>query len=190
MSQSLISYVLGTSPLRIVDELTGTKRWPALKTKNVKISVLSEVTDMPFQGDGFVVEAQSITNLKENIRSSKVVNPARIDAEFVCDDISVLTSLENVFNDTSHTLKIYSKEVVASHMAITDMKIEQKPDMLSAVYLSITFQQTAQDTLEGFNPEREGDATSYGINVQGITGVSFDPTSVYNKVSKFLGDLI
>lgn len=190
MSQSIISYLTGNSPLKIVDEFTGSKRWPQLKTKSVRITLVSEVTDMPFQGEGFIVEPQSIANLRDNLRTSKVVNPSRIDAEFMCDDISVLTSLENVFNDTSHTLKVYSKEVVASNMAITDMKIDQKPDALSAVYLAITFQQTAPDTYNGFNPEREGDRNSYGINVQGVDAVSFDIGSVYNRVSNYLGSLV
>lgn len=190
MATSLVSFLIGDSPLKIIDELTGTKRWPSLRTKSVRIMVMAEVTDMPFQGEGFVVAPQSIANLRENIRSGKVINPARIDAEFICDDISVLTSLENVFNDTSHTLKIYSKEIVAVHMAMTNMRIEQTPAVLSAVNLSITFEQTAQDTYDGFNPAKPGDASSYGINVQPKDGIALLPSIIYNKVSNILGNLV
>ena len=185
MAISIITQLIAPSPLVIVGN--GFAQWRKLKTKKVEIEVESSMADIPFATANLTTQFQISTSLKADLMSGKIIRPTRIRATMVCDDISTLFGIISVFNDDTHQLDITSKEIIADNMAITEMEFKQSPEKLSATDINITFEQTEPDVPSGFNPLQPGDPGSYGVRVNGTTGLLTSAAALYNKVLKFAG---
>lgn len=105
----------------------------------------------------------------------------------VCDDVSIILGMINVFMDDTHQLDIRSKEIIANNMAITEMEFKQSPDKLSATDINITFEQTEPDVPADYDPLQPGDKGSYGVRVNAAPGLLTSASGLYNKVRKIAG---
>lgn len=185
MAGSLITQILAPSPLRIVG--SGFVRWTKLKTKSVEIAVDAATADIPYATSNMTTQLQVAAMQKADLMMGKIIRPSQIKAVMVCEDISTLLGLIQVYGDETHQLDVSSKEITSVNMAITEMEFKQSPQKLSATDVYITFQQTEPDVPSGFNPLQAGDNSSYGVRVNGTNGLLTSAASLYNKVRKFAG---
>lgn len=183
MAESLIQKLLSPSKFKIYDEQYEITVWSDLRVSNVSMSVSAETAKNPISTEYVADNLQTSQNLSNDLLATKVVQPAKIEAEVFIESISTVLAVIVAFYVQTKTFKITTKGVVAKGMAITAIEIDQSTEMLSAVKMKITFEQAEKTVTTGWNPAQSGDAESYGITVQPSSSIAGELQTVYNKVS-------
>lgn len=186
MANSLLGTLLGSTPFKVKDEATDTILWSRLKVKKVEIGSDSSNADEPLSVQQTTDDSTYKALLIQDIATAKILRPSRIRVTAFADDITTIESVMAVFGDTTSTLLITSRALVADSMALIKFEIEQTPDMLSASKLVMEFEQVAVPSPSNYNPYQSADSEVYGVRVQSLPSLTKSVTSLYNKVSSFI----
>lgn len=190
MADSLLQSVFGKTSFTAVNELNNLACWKNLRIKNVEVNPSAMTTSNPISVEN-ATERSSLTSLlSTDINTLKIIQPSNMRITAVCDTLSAIENIIDVFEDTQATLTITTRGITANNMAIISVEISQSPDMMSAATAVIELEQTspAPDT-DLFFPANSSDESPYGISIQTPPSVVTSATNLYNKVSNFFGSL-
>ncbi|USN16322.1 hypothetical protein PLUTO_00060 [Luteibacter phage vB_LflM-Pluto] len=166
MAQSILASALGNSGAVFVNELTGTRCWTAIKIVSVEPLSDSSNSDVPLSVEQVTESTVAIGLLSSDIETAKIMRPSRIRIEAICEDISTIESILALFADTTATISVTSKSIIANSMAVTNAIAVQDSEMLSASRVFIELEQVDPTQAASFNPLSSSDASNYGLSVQ------------------------
>lgn len=188
MASSIISSFLGPARFVVTDEITGIAIWKNFKVKDVEVNSSSANTNNPIQKDDSTAKPTYTSLLSDDIKTLKIINPSSMIITGFCDDDSSIESVISSFSNTSLTLTISTKGIIAKSMAVVSVDIEQGIEMTSANKVSISLEQTKTQPVGGFFlPAQSSDASVFGVTMQQPQPISVNVESLYNKVSSIFG---
>lgn len=183
MANSLVSYLLNTSRLKIVDEQYSITVWQDLKVKRVEVAAQAQTAQNP-QSNAYIATNEQLTAAQQaDLLTTKVLQPVSLTAEVFVESISTAMAIAVAFQVQTKTFTITAKGLVAQGMSISNVKIDQENTMLSAIRVTLTFEQADIPTTNAYDPTSSSDSDTYGIKVEPTSGIVATVQSVYNKVS-------
>jgi hypothetical protein len=188
---SILASVLGKVSFKVTSELNGSTLWRNLKIVRVEVDSGSMNSDQPLGIDQYS-ENQVLQNLvTADINASKIIRPSAIRITALCPDLSTEESIINAFANKKQTLTVTSKGIIAKNMAVTEVIINQTPDILTATKVEIMLEQAADmgasDT--AYRPLQPGDSNTLGISIQGPTTVADTVSGLYNKATSAISGI-
>lgn len=195
MANSIISALIGKSLLKIVNERYGREYWSLLKIVSVEIMADAETSDHPLSSKDGSDDRQYVNVLDVDLSNGKVIRPVKMRLNVICNHPATVEGLMREFQNLADTYSITTKSIIAESLVMTSLQINQTPDMISAVGISIEWEQSAPRVANQFDPKDQANASTYGLRIQGLeeggpitlTGIRDRATSavesLYNKVS-------
>lgn len=183
MALSLIQTLIKPSNFKIYDEQYGLLVWSDIKVQKVSLTCESQTSNNPLSNEYIANSTQTKEQLSEDLLSTKVLQPVSMTIDAFVESISTSLAIAYAFQVPQKTFKLVSKGITAQGMSLTQVAIDQSPEMLSAIKLSLTFEQAEKTSTTGFNPQSSSNDSTYGITVQPSTSVADTVQSVYNKAS-------
>lgn len=185
----LINAVIGlNSKFSVTDEASGLAVWTEIKILNVEIDSSSLQTSNPVASEKASENSTLTSLISTDINTIKIIQPAQMRITAFAASLSGIESVVNSFFDTKATLKVTTKGITAIGMAVSDIEVDQTPEMTSAVKLIIDLTQSyLPSPTSGFNPAQSANysvASSYGVSTQ--AGLPATVSSIYNKISNFI----
>lgn len=172
MALTLITANLSRSSFAATNEATSTVLWKGMAVVDVDIDASATVTDYPLAVDGANDAATTEAVQALDVQAVKVIQPSKMRVNALVKDLSIIENMIALFNDPTITMSVNSKSIIAEHLVMTDLEIDQSADILSAARVSMAFEQAQIPTGEGFLPEQAADASVYGLSVQNPAQVS------------------
>lgn len=179
---SILSSIISPSSLVIYDEQYLTSVFTDLKVNKVIIEALADTSKRPISTTYLQTDSQTLNTLSEDLLSTKVIQPVTVKISAAIESISTTMTLIASFSDVTKTFQITSKQIVATGMSITSIKIKQSPEMLSAIDLEMTFEQAVLPTTSAFSPKSSSNDSTYGFSVSPDSSIDATATTLYNKV--------
>jgi hypothetical protein len=183
---SILSVLQGKALASFTNETTNTPCWTDAKIKDVEITSDSANAEVPISNQQ--VNESSVFDglLTEDIKSAKIIQPTKVKMTFLTDNISLINSIMSMFADTSVTIGVKSKSVIASSMAISNVAIDQTPEMISAARVTILLEQTQPEQPSSYNNFQAADAPNLGLGFQTLKTVGPSLSSVGNGVGSLV----
>lgn len=185
-----VSLIVNNASLVIIDERTNFKKWTQLAIKQVNILTPTDTSINPAAATGMQIVSVSDGSALTNMQALKVIQPAHMNIECVCNDQSTFDSLVAGWGDLESTYSITSRSIIASGMALTTIDFEQTSENLSGMKLILTFEQTSFSQDSTFNPKQTADQSTLGISNKDPEGLTSTVSSFYNTIKSKLGSLI
>jgi hypothetical protein len=180
MADTILTAVFSRPQFVATNEATKVEVWRGIAIIEVEISPSAALTDMPMAIDGPKDSQTTSTIREEDIKSAKIVQPTKLRVSAIINGISMLESIITLFNDETVTMSVNTKSIITDHLVMTDLEIQQTPDMMSAARVNMTFEQAQPPVNFGFLPEQPADASIYGFGVQELP--KYDFVGTLNKV--------
>jgi hypothetical protein len=188
MARSILSSLIGNSQISIIDEATQKPQLTGLKVVNIEIPSEAETSNQPMSVDSFSSVSVSANSQATDFQTMKIIRPSRMRIVALVSDISLLENIRSIFKDTTSTLSITTKGIIASSMTILTVDIEQTPGMITASQVTIELEQVEAPFLgSAFNPSQTADQSSYGLNFQGSQSTPFSPSDLFSNIMKNIG---
>jgi hypothetical protein len=158
--------------------------WKQLKIKDVSITSGASQTDQPISNVEYNDNGTYNNLSATDIQPIKILNPAAVRVVALCSDISTVDAVMNDFADTTMTISITSKSIIIPDLVISTIDLEHTGNMLSAVEMTIEFEQAQPPTPMNYVPNQAGDASSYGIQIQTLKPSTFSISSLASQVAQ------
>jgi hypothetical protein len=170
MASSLLQAVFGTRPFKIVSDRFGYPYWTDLKILGVDILVASSVVEDPLGIEviSYQDEDTFVNLLDVDTSNGKIIQPTKLRVKCLCADLSTVEGLMLGFSDLSATYTITTRGIIADTMMMTDITIVQSGERLSAVELTIEWEQFADPAQSGFDPDNPANQSTYGVRIQSL----------------------
>lgn len=201
MAESLISSVstlLGKTNFKIMDRL-GFSYWADLRIISVEIMGDAQTAESPL-GTNELSDSNTYTNLLDiDISNGKILRPVNMKVKAICANPMTVESIMRAFTKTENLYDITSRKVSAYDMMMKNAEIMMSSEMISAVTITIEWEQAAPAIYNPFNPNNPSNDTSYGLRIKtpsdvipvSLSGLGNNivssAESLYNKVSKTFG---
>lgn len=183
---TILSSLRGKSFASFTNETTNTPCWTDAKVKDVQIVSEAENADVPLSTEQVNESSVFVGLLSADIKTAKIVQPVRLKITILTDNLSLVESVLAVFADTTATIKVVSKSIIAASMAVSHVSIEQTPEMLSATRITIMLEQTQPSQPSTFDPTQAADASSLGLGVQNLNAVGPSLSTTGNGIGSLV----
>lgn len=185
----LVNSIVGSkSPFTVTDEASGRAIWTEIKIQNVEVDSSSLQTSNPVATEKSSENSTFTSLVSADINTIKIIQPVQARVTAYASSLSAIESVVNSFADTKSTLTVVTKGIKAVGLVVSDIEIDQAPEMTSAVKLTIDLAQSyLPSSASKFNPAQSADASvlsSYGVSTQ--TGLTSTVSGIYNKISNFI----
>ena len=181
-----VSILLSGQSLTITNESTGIPVWTKLSPVSAEITSPAETTQFPLAGTAMQVEVSSISSVS-NLQAAKVIMPAHMALNVICNDQSTIENIINTFDNDEVTFSITSRSIIASKMSMSDVEITQSEENLNGVSIVITFEQTSFSIQGSFDPKQSADESSNGVAIKEPVSLTTTVSSLYNKIKSTVG---
>lgn len=183
MASTLVQTLLNISSLKIIDEQYGISVWSDLKVKRFAITSDAATANNPLSDIYLATSNQTQDALEADLMTTKVVQPVSASIDLFAESISTAMAIAVAFQVPTKTFRLVAKGVLAQGMAITKVDIDQDNEMLSAIKVTLNFEQAEIPSTDGFNPASDSNSDTYGMKVEPSNSLAATVQSVYNKVS-------
>lgn len=186
MASSILSALFSKPVTRFINESTGLAVWTDAKTVDVEIQSDSDNSDVPLSSQQVSGTGVSTQLLASDIQTAKILRPTHLRIHMLTDNLSLIENVFSLYQDTTVTLSITSKSIIANHMAITSVEVEQSPEMLSAAKLTISMEQSKVSTVVPFDPAQAADQSNFGLSLQSPPTVGSNLSTVGNSLGSIV----
>jgi hypothetical protein len=168
-----------------INENSGQPCWTTANVESVEIVDESENSTNPLSTQQVNESSVYQALLTADVQTVKILRPSKVRINMIAGDISLIMNVMASFADTTQTIQVTSKSIVATAMAVSDVAIDMTPDMLSANRLVVMLEQVQQPETSSYNPAQAGDQSTVNLGVQTLTSVgpSLSPTVGNNVAS-------
>lgn len=170
MASSILKAILGEVSFKVVSDRTGFTYWKDLKVLNVDVLLSSLVVDQPLATTDIASQDEStfVNLLDVDTNNGKIIQPTKLRVKCLCANLSTVEDLMYAFNDVAATFTITSRSIIADEMIMVDMQIVQSDERLSAVEITIEWEQAGRRSYDSFDPFDPANDSTYGIRVQSL----------------------
>lgn len=182
-----VSILLSGQSLTITNESTGLPVWTRISPVSAEITSPAETTQFPLAGTAMQVVEVSSTSSVSNLQAAKVIMPAHMALNVICNDQSTIENIINTFDNDEVTFSITSRSIIASKMSMSDVEITQSEENLNGVSIVITFEQTSFSIQGSFDPKQSADESSNGVAIKEPVSLTTTVSSLYNKIKSTVG---
>lgn len=186
MVASILSSLTSKPIVSFYNELNGLQLWSDAKSVEVEITSSSDNANVPLSAIQVSDSAVSSQLLASDISTGKILTPTHLKATILTDNLSLIENVRTTFADTSITLQITSKSIIAKHMAMISVELEQSSEMLSATRISILFEQAIVGVIPAFKPAQSSDADNFGISLQSLPTVGSTLSTIQTRVGSII----
>lgn len=187
---SVAGWVTGQTVFQAVNELTSATVWDKIGVVRVEIPSEAEATNQPLSNIQYKDDGTYFNLLDSDIQSIKIIRPARMRITALCGDLSTLESVIASQKDRTLTLTIYTKNVIANNLIVTDVSITQTPDRMSATEINIELEQGIAPGSASYSPAQSADASAYGFQVQSPQTATQTVSGLFSKVASKVTNVI
>ncbi len=187
MPATILSLLTSSGNISIIDERKKNPIMESLKIKSVSIDNYSDVSDFPLADTQLTSTVIYKNTQRSDLGSGKVILPTKVLIVAFSSDVSVTSSIFSTWEDLESSVQIITRSVIIPYLVISEIVVTQSPDMLNAVQINITFQQTSTPTQAGYTPQQSGDSSSVGISFQSTVSITDTVTEFINQISSTLG---
>jgi hypothetical protein len=182
---SILSSINAVALTSFVNENTGFACWTTANVKDVEIAAESENSDNPLSTQQVNETSVYQSLLSADVQTAKILRPTKIRVTMLAADMSLVDNVLASFADTTQTIQVTSKSIIAVSMSVTNVNVDMSPDMLSANRLVVVMEQVEPPESSGYNPTQAGDQSTVNLGVQTLTpvGPSLSPTVGNNIAS-------
>ncbi len=140
--------------------------WKGLAVVDVEISPSAAVTDFPLALDTNKDKQTTQEILAKDLEVVKIIQPTKLKVTTVIKELSILENIISTFKNETVTVSITTKSIITKNLVLTEVKVSQTAEMLSASRVEMVFEQAQAPMPSGYVPEQGADASIYGIGVQ------------------------
>lgn len=166
MASTILSTLFGKPIFSVQNEKTGRAIWTDLGIVDVEFMLSSENTDQPLSNQQVSNDSVYQSILSTDIQSVKIMSPTRIRVTALCSNLSTVKSIISYFDDSSNTMTVNSKSIITQSLAISEVDIEQSPEIISAVKIIIVFERAPTAQATKYSPAQAADQSVYGVTLQ------------------------
>jgi hypothetical protein len=184
MPSTILASLLGSPSFRCTNDATGLSVWADLGIIDVEIHEPAAVTDQPLSNQQ-VTSSDPATQkiyqsvLPVDIQGAKIIEPSVLRVTALCSDLSTVKAIIAAWQDTTSTFSISTRSIITHYLCISEVEIEQTGEMISAVKITLTFEQAQPAEVTGYAPEQAADSSVYGVNIQ--TPLSVTPLATLTR---------
>ncbi|WGN90790.1 tail fiber protein [Burkholderia phage vB_BglM_WTB] len=170
MAQSILSSLLSQAAFKLVNQTTGAGAATGLKVAHVTIHMRSTVHRHQREDGLTLVDARTIL-------------ATEVTVDGFASDLSALDGLNVALANRNDMFTLTTKGVVLSPMRVDGLSIVQRPDVLSAAPVRMSFKQALapNDATRTFAQAADSSLVDRGIAF--LTATKQSVTDLYSKVS-------
>lgn len=161
--------------------------WKGMAVVEVDLIPSAAVTDHPLINNDPKDSATTEKIENTELQALKIIQPSKIRVSAIVGDISTLEKIISTFKDETVTISINTKSIITKNLVMTDLRITQDGDMLTASRVEMLFEQAAAPAGAKFTPEQSGDSSTYGIGVADPKSITGGFGSLGNSITTALG---
>ena len=191
MTNSVLSSLFSRPNTRFVNTKTNSQVMKGVKVVAAEIISASHNTDHPVSTEQLSESTTYTDLLSADIKTVKILRPACMRFKMIAPTASDLNAILTVFSSVEMTLTITSKSVMVPNMALTQLEIDQSPDMLSATMVEAEFEQVNPvSAIPSYDPQQPSNQSNIGISVQQPPTLAQSAQDLYNRVSSNISKFI
>lgn len=180
---SIAQSILGVKQVKIVDENLNIEVMSNLKYSQVYIDSDSLSSDMPVQTEDLTEETIYIDLAEVDLKNTRVIRPVKVRVVAYTDQLSDVEKMEVAIYSIESTYFISARKVMAEMMTFVSAVIEQTPDMINAVKITMDFEQAGRPVTSDYNPYNSADNTSSDFTVNTLSPAQQTVNGLWSKVS-------
>jgi len=149
----------------------------------VDVTRSAAVTDYPLI-DNDPKDSETTEKIENTeLQALKILTPSKVRVSALIGDLSTLEKIIDTFKNSTVTISITTKSLIVNSLIMTDLKISQSADMLTASKVDMSFEQADKTDNAKFKPEQSGDSSMFGTGVQDPKSISGTLGSLGNTIS-------
>jgi|SRR5579864_6391947 len=161
----------------------GNVLWKGMAVVEVDVTRSAAVTDYPLI-DNDPKDSETTEKIENTeLQALKILTPSKVRVSALIGDLSTLEKIIDTFKNSTVTISITTKSLIVNSLIMTDLKISQSADMLTASKVDMSFEQADKTDNAKFKPEQSGDSSMFGTGVQDPKSISGTLGSLGNTIS-------
>jgi hypothetical protein len=168
---SILSSTQSAAGTTFLNENSGQPCWTTANVQNVEIINESENSTNPLSTQQVNETSVYQSLLAADVKTTKIIRPSKLRTAILAADLSLILNVMATFADTTQTIQVTSKSLIATALAVSDVVIEISSDMLSANRLTVMLEQVQVPENSSYNPAQPGDQTTVNLGIQTLTAV-------------------
>lgn len=180
---SIAQSILGIKQVKIMDEDLNVEVMGNLKYAQVSIDADSISSDMPVQTEDLTEEITYIDLAEVDLKNTRVIRPVKVRIVAYTDQLADVEKMELALYSITATYSISARKIMAETMVFVSAVIDQSPEMINAVKITMDFEQAGRPITSDYNPYNSADNSSSGFTVNTLNPAQQTVDGLWSKVS-------